>query len=439
MSQKLTSELQGDIAVSSKPTIFPILLVNFIGSMGFSIVLPFLIILVIKMGGNELIYGILGATYSFFQLIGAPILGRWSDKFGRRKILLLSQGGTLIAWILFFIALILPNTILFEVDHSSIGVFLFTVPLLLLFIARALDGITGGNISVANAYLSDITTEEHRKENFGKMSASANLGFIIGPALAGLLGETVFEEQLPVLATILISVIALFVIQFYLKESNPCIVQDQTQTGQFKKVLGAELKDCYKDESGAELRFLEVIRLPKVGFILILYFLIFLSFNFFYVAFPIHAVQMLEWELFQLGLFFSTMGAIMVFVQGPVLTKISNSVSDKTLVISGSIMLAVSFFLFTNEETVITYSAVVLFASGNGIMWPSFLSILSKVAGKTYQGAIQGYASSTGSLASIIGLISGGLIYGQIWESIFFIPCVLMILIGVLTIKMVTD
>lgn len=439
MNQKLTTELQGVIATPPKPTIFPILLVNFIGSMGFSIVLPFLIVLVIKMGGNELVYGVLGATYSFFQLIGAPILGRWSDKFGRRKILLLSQGGTLVAWMLFFIALILPNTILFEVDSSTLGAFLFTIPLLLLFVARALDGITGGNISVANAYLSDITTEEHRKENFGKMSASANLGFIIGPAIAGILGGTVFEEQLPVLATILISIVALFVIQFYLKESNPCMIKDQTQTGQFKKVLGAELKDCYKEESGSELGFLEVVRLPRVGFILTLYFLIFLSFNFFYVAFPIHAIQMLEWELFQLGLFFSTMGAVMVFVQGPVLSKISNSISDKVLVIAGSMMLAVSFWLFTYEETEAIYFAVVLFASGNGIMWPSFLSILSKIAGKAHQGVIQGYAGSTGSLASIIGLISGGLIYGQIWESIFLIPCLLMIVIGVLSVRILTD
>src|ERR1700722_1658688 len=93
---------------TQRSSIFPILLVNFIGTMGYSIVLPFIVILVLKLGGNELSYGFLSATYSFFQLIGAPILGAWSDKYGRKKILLLSEAGTLAAWVLFLVALYLP-------------------------------------------------------------------------------------------------------------------------------------------------------------------------------------------------------------------------------------------------------------------------------------------------------------------------------------------
>ena len=144
----------------------PILLVNFIGTMGYSIVLPFLVILVTDFGGNEIIYGILGATYSFFQLIGAPILGNWSDKVGRRKVLIISQAGTLIAWIIFLVALLIPNENLLSVNSTWLGIFVLSVPLLLLFFARALDGLTGGNVSVANAYLADISTEENRKTNF---------------------------------------------------------------------------------------------------------------------------------------------------------------------------------------------------------------------------------------------------------------------------------
>jgi DHA1 family tetracycline resistance protein-like MFS transporter len=83
--------------VLEQVSLFPILLVNFIGTLGYSIILPFLIILVIRFGGDELMYGIMGATYSFFQLIGAPVLGNWSDRYGRKKILLLSQAGTFLA------------------------------------------------------------------------------------------------------------------------------------------------------------------------------------------------------------------------------------------------------------------------------------------------------------------------------------------------------
>src|SRR5690242_15210422 len=80
-------------------SLFPLLLVNFVGTLGFSIVLPFLVFVVMKFGGNAIVYGLLAATYPAFQLIGAPILGRWSDIYGRKKVLLLSNAGTAVGWI----------------------------------------------------------------------------------------------------------------------------------------------------------------------------------------------------------------------------------------------------------------------------------------------------------------------------------------------------
>ena len=109
--------------------LYPILLVNFIGTLGFSIVLPFLVTLVLKFGGNAVVYGVMGATYSAFQLVGAPILGRWSDVYGRRRILLLSQAGTLASWVVFLAALYLPATALANVNSTMLGKFVLTVPL----------------------------------------------------------------------------------------------------------------------------------------------------------------------------------------------------------------------------------------------------------------------------------------------------------------------
>ena len=147
-------------------TIFPLLLSNFIGTMGFSIVLPFLIFLVIDFGGNALVYGILSAIYPAFQLIGAPLLGKWSDAIGRKKVLLISNGGTLVGWIIFLIALLVPVWNIYSINSVILGTFVITFPIVILFLSRALDGLTGGNISVANAYLADVSTETSRSKKF---------------------------------------------------------------------------------------------------------------------------------------------------------------------------------------------------------------------------------------------------------------------------------
>ena len=211
--------------INKQIPLYPLLLINFIGTLGFSIVLPFLVFLVIDFGGNAIIYGILAAMYPAFQLLGAPILGRWSDIYGRKKVLLISHGGTLLGWIFFLFALFLPVENLFNISSSIFGTFVITLPLLVLFFARSMDGITGGNISVANAYLADISSDENRSKNFGKMAISSNLGFIVGPALAGILGATIYQEILPVLAALVISLIALIVISFVLKESKFTLAQ----------------------------------------------------------------------------------------------------------------------------------------------------------------------------------------------------------------------
>ncbi len=158
------------LAASSPAPILPILSVNFVGTLGFSIVLPFLVFLVTRWGGNALVYGVMGATYSVCQLVGAPILGRWSDTYGRRKIQLLSQAGTLLSWCIFLGAMVVPVRPLFAVDSVALGQFTITAPLVVMLVARMMDGITGGNVSVAHAYLADISSDEQTNENFGKMA-----------------------------------------------------------------------------------------------------------------------------------------------------------------------------------------------------------------------------------------------------------------------------
>ena len=404
-------------------SLFAILLINFIGSLGFSIVLPFLVFLVTDFGGNAIVYGMLAATYPALQLIGAPILGRWSDIYGRKKILLLSHGGTLAGWVIFLIALILPIQNLFSINSTIIGTITITLPVVVLFFARAIDGLTGGNVSVADAYVSDVSSEENRSKNFGKMAISSNLGFIVGPALAGILGATIYGEKLPVLAALFLSLAILFVINFTLKESksSSVIVIPEKERQNVGKVFAFECKECYKTSNPQRLKFLDVFHIKHISFLLLLYFFIFLGFNIFYTSFPIHAVSGLGWTVTEMGIFFAILSGIMVLVQGPILRKALKKFSEEKLVVIGSLILGSNFVLFVSNDIVLIYGAAILFAVGNGLMWPSLVSILSKRAGTTHQGAVQGIASSFASLASIIGLTAGGLLYNLLGNTTFLI------------------
>ena len=243
-----------------------------------------------KYGGNAIIYGLLAATYPAFQLIGSPILGKWSDTYGRKKILLLSNIGTSIGWLIFLFALFLPSEESFDIYIPFLGTFVVIVPLLLLFLARAIDGITGGNISIANAYLSDLSSDSTRSKNFGKIAISSNLGFIIGPAIAGILGGTIYGAILPVLAALILSLITIFVVVFLLRESKlppkEILVPEQ---GTIRKVFSQECRECYSDVETKKSKLRDVFKIKYIPFLLVLYFLIFLGFNIYYAAFPTHA------------------------------------------------------------------------------------------------------------------------------------------------------
>ena len=402
-------------------SLFPILLVNFVGTLGFSIVLPFLVFVVMKFGGNAIVYGLLAATYPAFQLIGSPILGKWSDTYGRKKILLLSNIGTSIGWLLFLFALFLPSNC-FNI-HIGFGTFVVVVPLIVLFLARAIDGITGGNISIANAYLADLSSDATRSKNFGKMAISSNLGFILGPTLAGILGGTIYGTVLPVLAALILSLVTIIVIVFLLRESKPSSSEEMLvpEQGTIRKAFSQECRECYLNTSTTKPRMQNIFKLKHISFLLVLYFLIFLGFNIYYATFPTHAAKDLRWSVTQLGIFYAILSGIMVLIQGPVLRKALKRFSEEKLVIIGSVILATNFILFVSNNIVSVGGAIILFAVGNGLMWPSFMSILSRYAGSKLQGSVQGIAGSFGGLASILGLVLGGFLYNSIGAVTFLI------------------
>src|SRR3990167_2535264 len=152
--------------MKNKP-LLTIFLIVFVDLLGFGIILPLLPYIAEKFKADPAQIGFLSATYSFFQLIATPILGRLSDRYGRKKLLIISQIGSTFGYLLLGLAHNLP----------------------LLFISRMVDGITGGNISIAQAYIADVTTKENRAKGMGMIGAAFGLGFIFGPAIGGFLGH----------------------------------------------------------------------------------------------------------------------------------------------------------------------------------------------------------------------------------------------------------
>jgi MFS family permease len=376
---------------------------------------------------------LIGATYSAFQLIGAPILGRWSDRYGRRKILLLSQLGTLVSWLIFLIAFFVPVRIIEDIDSTIMGQFTLTLPLILLFLARAADGITGGNVSVANAYLADITDEEDRSRNFGRMALSGNLGFVLGPALAGLLGATIYGEILPVVAALLISILATLIIVFGLKEFDPCVLTCVPTPRSMRKVFGQEHKECFSIRDPEKVNFRTILRLSDVPRLLGVYFLVMLGFSFFYIGFPVHAIEELRWTVVDTGAFFAYLSLVMVLVQGPVLARASKKISDGALAIGGALILTIGFISLFWSSIPVIYLAATLIALGNGLMWPSVMAMLSNAAGDMHQGAVQGAGGSIGAIASIIGLIAGGLLYNWLGAWVFVLAAFVILPVSIIT------
>ena len=413
------------------PRVFPLLVVNFIGSLGYSIILPFLVFLVIDFGGNEIMYGMVGALYPLFQMIGAPVLGTWSDRIGRKKVLLISQLGTFVSWCIFLIAFATPVREILSISSEAFGAIVLTLPLIVLMAARAFDGLTGGNISVANAYLADITEPAERKANYGKLAAAMNLGFIIGPTLAGLLATLPNGKVWTVVASASISFIGIFIIQFFLPNVSPCGEENlKGENEDLKKIFNHEINDCRgrsKDKPETNIWSLDQFR-----FFMILYFLIFLAFNFFFATFPVHATENLKWDSSALGVFFTLLSTAMIITQTYLLPKLSKRYKDGPLFVAGSLILAIAFAGMASPTTGLLYLSAILYGLGNGLMWPSYLSRLSQIGDKGQQGRIQGFAGSTGSLASIIGLVAGGFIFSIISANIFYISAAGIFIIALL-------
>jgi MFS family permease len=181
-------------------------------------------------------------------------------------------------------------------------------------------------------------------------------------------------------------------------------------------------------QRGDKLTIRGIFRIDGVAPLLTIYFLVMMGFNFYYITFPVYAAEGLQWSIRDIGLYFSVLSVSMVIAQGPILSWASKKLSEVTLTVVGSLLLAVSFLFYMSQQISVVYLGGVLLALGNGLMWPSVLSMLSKAAGSRHQGAVQGFASSFGAVASIVGLVAGGALYANLEARVFLVSSVTILI-----------
>ena len=339
----------------------------FVDLVGFGIVIPVLPLYAERFGASPLTVGLLLSVYSAMQFIFAPILGKLSDRLGRRPILLVSIIGTSLGFLLMGLA-------------NTLG---------MLFAARIIDGITGGNISTALAYIADITPPEHRSKRMGLVGAAFGLGLIFGPAIGGLLSH--------------VSLGAPFLFAAALAAGNALAVY---------LVLPESLSATRRQEAHTHASLGEVLRESKgtsLPLVLTTYFFATAAFSLLTATYPLFTEHRFGLGATQNGYIFACQGIIGAVIQGGLLGWLVRYSGDKVLAIAGTAILSVSLFVLPTSPTLmLLLLATAGVAVGHGLVAAPLNGMASNSVGSSAQGRVMGLMQSAGSLARIVGPVVGG-------------------------------
>ena len=344
-------------------------LIAVVNSLGYGIIIPIMFPYAQRFGLNTFQYGFLFALFSLCQFLSTPIIGRLSDKYGRKPLLSISIAGTAVS---FFMAAFAPNAII-------------------LFLARAIDGLTSGNIPVAQAVISDTTQPKDRARAFGIIGASFGFGFIAGPVIAAI--TLPFGMGMPFIVAGIISLIAVFMTTFFLPETNK----------HMREVAHRKLFDLKK--------LVLTIVDKTVGNTLLIWLIYACTFGMFIISFQTYAVTALHLSAQQTAELFAGVGVIQLIMQAGVIPFFSKKASEKTLLLFAFSIAAFSYLCLFFTTGALLY-AVFNFslAIGNAFVMPLINALLSKETDVKSQGSIFGISSSYLSVGTVVGPIIGGLL-----------------------------
>lgn len=352
-----------------KKTLWIIALIAVVNALGYGIVIPVLYSYSRQFGLTDFQNGLLFSVFSVGQFIATPVIGRLSDAYGRKPLLLLSVFGTAVS---FFLMAVAPNAAF-------------------LFIARLLDGITAGNIPVAAAVISDTTDAKNRAKGFGIIGASFGFGFTFGPAISAIALRWSIAAPFIIAGTI--ALIACAIIWFMLPETN-------MHKG---AVVSRHLFDFRK--------LIHALFDPAIGVTLVLSFLVMFAFSIYIYAFQPFSVQQMHLSVEQISVMFTAIGIVGFVSQMAIIPRVVKRFGERWVLI-GALLVSTSMYawLFGIGGYGWYMTAVLVQALANGFPMPILQSLLSQETDERSQGAIMGINTSYQSIGQILGPIVGGIL-----------------------------
>jgi DHA1 family tetracycline resistance protein-like MFS transporter len=395
--------------------LFPILLIIFTNILGAGVILPILPLYAEgQFGGTIPQVTLLSTAYFAAQFVAAPLLGRASDRIGRRPILLVSQVGTVLAFILFIFA----GPLGARIDQSANGLAI-SGGMIMLYIARILDGLTGGNITTAQAYVSDITSEEDRAHGLGLLQGAFGVGFIFGPAFGGVLAN--YGHTVPFIGAAIITTGTFLLTLFTLKES-----------------LSPDERARANERERVQMKFGPLLGQPNLIVILGVTFFATLAFSALPATFALYAERVLfidnirpERVRLAIGLMLTLHGFLIVITQVLVLRPLIERLGEVRLLVVGDLALVLAMLgVGLATSPLIAAIAFMPFAFGQGVTQPSLQSLMTRFGGRGTGGRLLGIYQSTRSLALIFGPVWAGYVFEGISPRAVFMVGALIMAIG---------